>query len=86
MEHYSASRKKKILPFMTTWMDFEGIMLYEVYSNLNIIFRYNRYKNYFYVKLLLLFCSWPMLKIFISLGEFFPIPKATQIMNSSLIS
>ena len=68
MEHYSASRKKKILPFMTTWMDFEGIMLYEMYSNLNIIFRYNRYKNYFYVKLLLLFCSWSTLKIFISLG------------------
>ena len=85
MEHYSASRKKEILPFMTTWMDFEGIMLYEVYSNLNIIFRYNRYKNYFYVKLLLLFCSWPTLKIFIS-RVIFPIPKASQIMNSSLIS
>ena len=27
MEQYSGIRKKKILPFVTTWMDLEGIML-----------------------------------------------------------
>ena len=27
---YSAVRKKEILPFVTTWMDLEGIMLSEV--------------------------------------------------------
>ena len=26
MEHYSGSRKKGILPFMTTWDDLESIM------------------------------------------------------------
>ena len=30
MEYYSAVRKKEILPFVTTWMDLEGIMLREV--------------------------------------------------------
>ena len=25
MEYYSAMRKKEILPFLTTWMDLEGI-------------------------------------------------------------
>ena len=30
MEHYSAIKKNKILPFATTWMDLEGIMLREV--------------------------------------------------------
>ena len=25
-EHYSVLRKKEILPFVTTWMDLEGIM------------------------------------------------------------
>ena len=29
MESYSALRKGEILPFVTTWMDFEGIMLIE---------------------------------------------------------
>ena len=28
--YYSAMRKKGILPFMTTWMDLEGIMLSEI--------------------------------------------------------
>ena len=27
MEHYSAIRKDEILPFVTTWMDFEIVML-----------------------------------------------------------
>lgn len=26
MEYYSAIRKNEILPFVTTWMDLEGIM------------------------------------------------------------
>ena len=26
-EHYSTIKKKEIMPFATTWMDFEGIML-----------------------------------------------------------
>ena len=30
MEYYSAMRKKKILPFVTTWMGFEDIMLSEI--------------------------------------------------------
>ena len=30
MEYYSAIRRKQILPFATTWMDLEGIMLSEI--------------------------------------------------------
>ena len=30
MEYYSATKKKEILPFTTTWMDLEGIMLSEI--------------------------------------------------------
>ena len=30
MEQYLAIKKKEILPFVTTWMDLEGIMLSEV--------------------------------------------------------
>ena len=26
VEYYSATERKEILPFATTWMDFEGIM------------------------------------------------------------
>ena len=29
MEYYSVMRKKKILSFVTSWMEFEGIMLNE---------------------------------------------------------
>ena len=30
MEHYSAIRRKQILPSATTWMELEGIMLSEI--------------------------------------------------------
>ena len=30
MEYYSAIRKNEILPFPTTWMELEGIMLSEI--------------------------------------------------------
>ena len=30
MEYYSAVKKNEILPFATTWMDLEGIMLSEI--------------------------------------------------------
>ena len=30
MEHYTAERKKELLPFATTWMDLENIMLHEI--------------------------------------------------------
>ena len=30
MEYYAAERKKELLPFMTTWMEPESIMLSEV--------------------------------------------------------
>ena len=30
MEHYSAIRKDEMLPFATTWMDLENIMLREI--------------------------------------------------------
>ena len=29
MEYYSGAKKNEILPFATTWMDLEGIMLSE---------------------------------------------------------
>ena len=30
MEYYSVIKKDEILPFATTWMDLEGIMLSEI--------------------------------------------------------
>ena len=30
MEYYSATKKNEILPFTTTWMELEGIMLSEI--------------------------------------------------------
>ena len=30
MEYYSAVKKKKILPFVTAWMDLENIMLSKI--------------------------------------------------------
>ena len=32
MEYYSAIKRGKILPFATTWMELEGIMLSEICS------------------------------------------------------
>ena len=32
MEYNTAIKKNKILPFVTTWMDLEGIMLSEIKS------------------------------------------------------
>ena len=39
MEYYSATRKKKILPFVTSWMnlDFEGIILSEISQRKTLI-------------------------------------------------
>ena len=44
MEYYITMRKKEILPFATTWIDLEGIMLSEIsqtekekYSMLSLI-------------------------------------------------
>ena len=34
MEHYSAIKKKEVLPLGTTWMDLKGIMLSEVISQM----------------------------------------------------
>ena len=30
MEYYSAIKKNEVLPFVTTWMELEGIMLSEI--------------------------------------------------------
>ena len=30
MEYYSAERKKKLLPFVTEWMDLESLMLSKI--------------------------------------------------------
>ena len=30
MEYYSVIKKKEILPFVTTWLELEGIMLREI--------------------------------------------------------
>ena len=30
MEYYAAERKKELLPFVTTWMELESIMLSEI--------------------------------------------------------
>ena len=35
MEYYAAERKKKLLPFMTAWMDLESIMLSEIIQVVN---------------------------------------------------
>ena len=37
MEYYSAIKKKEILPFATTWMGLQSIMLSEINQKQNII-------------------------------------------------
>ena len=38
MEYYSAIKKNEILPFATTWMNLEGIMLSEIsYRKTNVL-------------------------------------------------
>ena len=32
VEYYSVIKKNKILPFATTWMDLEGVMLSEIHQ------------------------------------------------------
>ena len=32
MEYYSAIKNEEILPFVKTWMDFEGVLLSEIYQ------------------------------------------------------
>ena len=43
MEYYSAIKKIKILPFITTWMDSEGIMLSEISQRKTNTIRYHLY-------------------------------------------
>ena len=45
MGYYSAMRKKEILPFVTTWMDLEDIMLSEPSQR-----KTNMYDIYLYVE------------------------------------
>ena len=41
MEHYSAIKGSEILPFATTWLDLEGIMLNEInQTETNIVYYY----------------------------------------------
>ena len=43
MEYYSAIKKNEILPFATTWMELEGIMLSEISQRkTNVIFTHIR--------------------------------------------
>ena len=35
MEYYAAERKKELLPFSTTWMELESIMLREIKGRIN---------------------------------------------------
>ena len=49
MEYYSAIKKNEILPFVTTWMDLEGIVLSEIsqtekdnYHVIFLIYRINK--------------------------------------------
>ena len=32
MEYYSGIKKKKIMPFVTTWMDLENVILSEIHQ------------------------------------------------------
>ena len=43
MEHYSVIRNNKILPFVATWMNMEGIMLSEISQRKTNTVRYHLY-------------------------------------------
>ena len=43
MEYYSAIKKNEILPFATTWMELEGIMLSEISQTKTNTVRFHRY-------------------------------------------
>ena len=47
MEYYSAIKKNEILPFATTWMELEGIMLSEIIqSEKEKIIRFHSYEDF----------------------------------------
>ena len=46
MEYYSASKKKEILPFATTWIELEGIMLSESSQRKTNILRLHSYEDF----------------------------------------
>ena len=46
MEYYSAIKKKQILPFATTWMELEGIMLSEISQRKTKIIRLHSYEDF----------------------------------------
>ena len=45
MEYYSAIRKNEILPFATTWMELEGIMISEISQRKTKIIRPHSYED-----------------------------------------
>ena len=49
MEYYSFIKKNKILPFETTWMDLEGIMLSEKSQTEKDNYYICRYKRFTYM-------------------------------------
>ena len=46
MEYYSAIKKNGILPFATTWMELESIMLIEISQRQTNIIRLNSYEDF----------------------------------------
>ena len=49
MECYSPTRKKEILPFLTTWVDLEDIMLKFVLSFYSLLYSYNQIYTMIYI-------------------------------------
>ena len=45
-EYYSAIKKNEILPFATTWMELEGIMLSEISQRKTNIIRLHSYEDF----------------------------------------
>ena len=46
MEHYSAIKKNEILPFATTWMELEDIMLSEISQSEKYTYRLHSYEDF----------------------------------------